>query len=561
MRPSSRHFCQILFLILAVAPPGAIAAINPGGVVNAASFAPFGLPGSMIAQGSMFNVFGADLAPAGLHQATGFPLPSTLAGVSIQVESAGVVSDCYMVFTTPGQLAAILPSNAGIGTGVIRVNFNGQVFTERIDVTASSFGIFTVNQSGMGPGIVQNFVSSAQTPLNGPLLAAAPGQAVIIWGVGLGGVQGAEGAGPLPGAKPEGVTVQVFIEGVEAPMIDFGRSGEFAGVDQIAVFVPDGVGSCASTVQVVTTAGGLSTTSNTVSIATSAEGSACSDPGGIDVSALPSADAEIRIGLVLLERNNVGISDPQFGQSVSFNDGMDGRFFKGRGPAVPAGAAIDLSAGKPGSCRVTHFAAGGGGGSAPPVETLDVGQPLALRGPGGRSAEANVGQSGFFLEFLAQGVSIGGGAPSADVFFAPGTYTVSAPGGADVGGFEVSLELPEFLEWTNPDIESVSRAAGVTVNWTGGAPGMEVVRIGGTSFATNAAGTQVGALFECFADPGAGQFTVPPHILLSLPASDLPNGGLNVGSWSLGQRFEAEGIDFGSVQYKSLYARSGIRYQ
>ena len=560
MRPLNRHFCQILLLALAVAPAGAVAAINPGGVVNAASFAPSGLPGSMIARGSMFNVFGSEMAPAGLSQATGFPLPVTLAGVSIQVEVAGVVSDCYMIFTTPGQIAAILPSDAGIGTGVIRVSFDGAVFTERIDVTASSFGIFAVNQSGMGPGIVQNFVSSAQTPLNGPLAAAAPGQAVIIWGVGLGGVPGAEGAGPLPGAKPEGVTVRVFIEGVEAPMIDFGRSGQFAGVDQIAVFVPSGAGSCASTVQVVTTANGLSTTSNTVSIATSAEGSACSDPGGIDVSELPSADAEIRIGLVLLERNKIGINDPQFGPSVSFNDGMDGRFFKGQGPAVPAGAAIDLSAGKPGSCRVTTFSAGGGG-SAAPVETLDVGEPLALTGPGGRSAEATVGQSGFFLQLLAQGVSIGGAAPSADVFFTPGTYTVSAPGGADVGGFEVSLELPQFIEWTNPDIESVTRSAGASVAWTGGAPGMEVVRIGGASFATNAAGTQVGALFECFADPGAGQFTVPPHILQALPASDLPNGGLNVGSWSLGTRFAAEGIDFGSVQYKSLYARSGIRYQ
>ena len=50
MRLLNRHVCRILFLALAVAPNSVIAAINPGGVVNAASFAPFGLPGSMIAQ-------------------------------------------------------------------------------------------------------------------------------------------------------------------------------------------------------------------------------------------------------------------------------------------------------------------------------------------------------------------------------------------------------------------------------------------------------------------------------------------------------------------------------
>ncbi len=555
-----RHFALLATLLAVVAgfPANAVGAINPGGVVNAASFMPAGVPGSMIARGSMFNVFGSDMAPAGLIEAAGFPLPTELAGVSIEVEVDGVTSDCYLIFTTPGQLAAILPSDAGLGTGVIRVNFSGQVFEESIDVTASSFGIFSVMQSGAGPGIVQNFVSDAETPLNGLTTAANAGQAIIIWGTGLGGVAGAEGAGPLPTAKPEGVTVQVYIEGREATLLDYGRSGEFAGIDQIAVFVPEGVSSCSSPVQVVTTADGVTTTSNTVTIATAPSGSTCSDPGGLDSSQIP-AEGNQRFAFIMLERNNVGILDPTFGEVVSFGDGVDGRFMEADAPSIPAGAQIDLAAGRPGSCRITPVSVRSVEEPVGPgIDFLDVGEPLTLRGPGDRVAEVTVGGFGAFFAILSQGTSMGGGdAP----FYLPGTYNVSAPGGADVGAFEVDVEIPEFLEWTNTDIASVNRSAGVTVSWTGGAPGREVVQISGVSTRANAAGNQVGAAFTCWAEPAAGQFTVPRYVLSALPANDLPAGGLTVGSWSLGTRFDADGIDFGYVQYKSLRSRGGVRYQ
>src|SRR5690606_29500337 len=136
------------------------------------------------------------------------------------------------------------------------------------------------------------------------------------------GVAGSEGTGPLPGAKPEGLTVQVYIEGREATMIDFGRSGEFAGIDQIAVFVPEDASSCSSPVQVVTTANGVTTTSNTVSIATAPSGSTCSDSGGLDSSQIPT-EGNHRFAFIMLERNNVGILDPTLGEVVSFNEGVD----------------------------------------------------------------------------------------------------------------------------------------------------------------------------------------------------------------------------------------------
>ena len=49
-------------------------------VLNAASYALPGAPNSGIARGSMFVVFGTELGPADLQQATGFPLPTSLGG-------------------------------------------------------------------------------------------------------------------------------------------------------------------------------------------------------------------------------------------------------------------------------------------------------------------------------------------------------------------------------------------------------------------------------------------------------------------------------------------------
>jgi hypothetical protein len=57
--------------------------INYRGVVNGASFTPPGLSGSQIARGSVFSIFGQGLGPATLTKVSGFPLLTTLAGVSV----------------------------------------------------------------------------------------------------------------------------------------------------------------------------------------------------------------------------------------------------------------------------------------------------------------------------------------------------------------------------------------------------------------------------------------------------------------------------------------------
>ena len=84
--------------------------------VNGASFTSPLLPGGSIAQGSIMVGFAAGgMGPAGIEFPNPWPFPTELAGTSIQVTVGNTTVDCFMVFTSAGQVAAILPSNTPLG--------------------------------------------------------------------------------------------------------------------------------------------------------------------------------------------------------------------------------------------------------------------------------------------------------------------------------------------------------------------------------------------------------------------------------------------------------------
>jgi len=145
------------------------------GVRNAASYTLPGLPNSGVAQGSLFIVFGQNLGPAKIVQVSSFPLPTSqgLSGTSIQVTVNGTTVDAIMLYTLATQVAAVLPSKTPTGTGTITVTYNGQTSAPvPITVVRSSFGIFAVNQSGTGPGVLQNVRSQSDRPANSPTQSA-----------------------------------------------------------------------------------------------------------------------------------------------------------------------------------------------------------------------------------------------------------------------------------------------------------------------------------------------------------------------------------------------------
>ena len=81
---------KIMFLTLVAFGTGASLVaqptVFPGGIVNADSLVPVGLPNAGIAQGSIFSVFGTGLGPAN-SPGLAFPLQDMLGGVSVQITS------------------------------------------------------------------------------------------------------------------------------------------------------------------------------------------------------------------------------------------------------------------------------------------------------------------------------------------------------------------------------------------------------------------------------------------------------------------------------------------
>ena len=114
----------------------------------------------------------------------------------------------------------------------------------------------------------------------------------------------------------------------------------------------------------------------------------------------------------------------------------------------------------------------------------------------------------------------------------PGSYTLSAPGGHDIGSFQVTATVPNALNWTNRDqLVNIDRTKPLTLNWTGASSGSTVFIAGGaTDLPTNST-----AFFLCVAPPGATSFTVSAAVMANIPATRSRRlqspAALYVGQW------------------------------
>jgi len=248
--------------------------IPPNAVVNAAGFMRPGLPNGKTARGSIFSVFGTRIgpdAPVDLSNAN-FPLATTLGGVSATVTQGATVVEVIPVFVAPGQVNAIMPSDAPLGRASLRIQ-NGVRRSNAvpIEIVESSLGVFTATGSGEGPGIVQNFQSQTAQPVNSLDESATPGQVATIWATGLGAASFPDNEAPIAGNLD--VDVEVWIGGAAVPAADllyFGRSPCCAGVDQIIVRLPQQTPlGCYVPLHVRTNSAVLS---NTVTIAVTEDG-------------------------------------------------------------------------------------------------------------------------------------------------------------------------------------------------------------------------------------------------------------------------------------------------
>lgn len=519
--------------------------ISTGGVVSAATYLAAGFPSSGVAQGSIFLVFGTGLGPATLVSA-GYPLPKELPsdGTSIKVTVAGDTEDAIMVYTSDLQIAAVLPSSTPLGDGTLTVTYNGQTSApEPIHVVKSTFGLFTLNRGGSGPAVL----TKANYEVNTLFASAKPGDTMILWGTGLGPVTVDETA-PPPAVNMTNLNVKVYVGGKLAHVAYQGRSPCCSGLDQINFVVPSGISGCY--VPVAVTVNGV--VSNFPSMSIAASGGTCSDPQGLPASALQklSAGQNQEVGVIVLSRFS-----PLFLGLVTVNQDTGTAFFYDYNKASVIQSRGIAPLNTFGSCSVATC----GGATCIPhsqaigVQALDAGNVLTIT----RTQDSNSKQ----LTKTSNGgysAALGGGSLNGPPdFLNLGNFSISGPGGPDVGVFNTTLTIGTPLVWSNQSsFTTVSRSSDIgPLRWSGGDPNGYVAIVGASTTDATSTAAEVTGTFFCTEKVSAGQFTVPSWVLSALPASGsiseggltAPNGFLLLGSYPVLQPFTAPGLDLGFV--------------
>ncbi|HKX00380.1 MAG TPA: hypothetical protein VJN43_21750 [Bryobacteraceae bacterium] len=487
-------------------------------VLNNSSTIPEGYPNYGIAPSSIFIIVGDSLANPGnpVLQSSAAPgIPLALNGASISVVVNGVTTHPGIYYTSPKQIAAVLPAATPVGVGSLTVTYNGVTSAPTpIKVVASALGI---NMYYSNSGVATDGKTGALISFTN---SGAPGQVIVLWTTGL-------GADPADSDRVYTLTphkvntpLQIYVGGVLAKILYQGAS-PYPGVNQINLEIPNGASS-GCWVSVVAVAGAV--IANVVTIPIHNGGGACVDElSGLNGNQIaPSGGRTLKTGLAALIQTHA----PDKTGNIVITNSTDAAFIKYTGLYAPS---YSLS---PGGCLLNYRSA-----AIPGITGLDAGS-ITLAGPAGSPVTLKPQFKGAFYALL-----------SADAIpSAGGTFTFTGTGGADVGAFTSTLQLSTLLNWTNPEVAAnIDRSKDLHITWTGGNPG-SYVYISGTS--TDSA--RLNLSFICMAKADDGGFTVPSNILLGISAG---TGGLLVQNF-IQSPLPASGLDVSTAAASISFNRS-----
>jgi uncharacterized protein (TIGR03437 family) len=171
-----------------------------------------------------------------------------------------------MLYAASGQFRAVVTYEvAGMSTTQVQIEYQGVLSNAVIlPVIASSPGLFTLDSSGSGQGLIFDAMGNPNNTSN----PAAAESVVTLYATGEGqtlppGIDGLIATDPAPAAV---LPISVTIDGINAPVMYYGGAiGQVAGMMRIDVQVPDGVASGARPV-VLQVGDGLSQTGVTMAI-------------------------------------------------------------------------------------------------------------------------------------------------------------------------------------------------------------------------------------------------------------------------------------------------------
>ncbi len=206
--------------------------------VSAASFS-----GASLAPASIAAAFGAKLSSTTLTPQGS--LPTTLGGTSIKVvDSAGVERLSPLFLVSPLQINFLVPANTALGTATVTVfNGNSVIASGIVPITATSPGIFTADANGRGllAGVALRVKEDGSQQFEQVLRFDAAQNKIVAVPIDLGNSADQVflivfGSGIRFRSSPAAVTST--IGGTDAPIFFAGAQGEFVGLDQVNLLVP-----------------------------------------------------------------------------------------------------------------------------------------------------------------------------------------------------------------------------------------------------------------------------------------------------------------------------------
>jgi uncharacterized protein (TIGR03437 family) len=208
--------------------------LNPQGIVNAASWAPFT---AGIAPGELLTIFNSSNLAADTVVATS-PFPTSLD--QVQVSIGGLPAAIYYV--SPTQIAVIVPYAVAGPIAMVQVTNNGVLSNAvPVYVNATQPGVLTQSENGLGYGDTEHADGSIVTAAN----PAVIGETVSVYVTGLGAVSppitdGAPGpTGTLSEVAAGSVTAA--IGGVAATVVYAGLAPGYSGLYQLNITVQAGL--------------------------------------------------------------------------------------------------------------------------------------------------------------------------------------------------------------------------------------------------------------------------------------------------------------------------------
>ena len=193
--------------------------------------------------GSLLSAYGANLGVDELVQASAFPLPTTLGGLSLLVNGQPVP----LLALTPWQINAQLPQGVPAGTATFQVRDANGTTLPPLNVTVESFAPvnfwypFVQKQLYYPQAAAFQAGTGLPADMDHPVSA---GETIEIYGLGLGVTDPVVEAGIASPSSPPARAVQtprLQIGGRDAQVTFAGLAPGFAGLYQVNAIVPPGL--------------------------------------------------------------------------------------------------------------------------------------------------------------------------------------------------------------------------------------------------------------------------------------------------------------------------------